>query len=99
MEKEKKVKVCSLCLKEKYYREFYAIKGNPNKRQNPCKECRKEQQRMYYKEHRESIIGYMKDYYKKNKLKMLDYNAEWRMKNHERVLEYRANRKARLNAV
>lgn len=74
------MKVCKKCLVNKPYKDFWKHSISKDWLRNICKECRKKEWSLYYKNNKEK----RKDYYKNNKEKILNKNREWHENNKDK---------------
>lgn len=74
------MKTCSKCGEQKDVTEFYS-KGTA------CKECRKEESRLYREANKKKCAASKAEYYKANRKAIIDYQHKHRTENHEAILE------------
>lgn len=81
--------ICTQCKKDKELNtdNFYFYKSKP-KHMQPCKECRKNYQVDYQREHQEIQGQRFRRWHEKNKKYINDWCKEWRINNQERAKEY-----------
>lgn len=70
------MRTCSECKQAKDCTEFYNMKSGRNGKDNYCKVCRKEKNRLYNLNNRQRLNRYQNDYYAKNKERIKERIAE-----------------------
>jgi hypothetical protein len=81
-------KTCSRCKQSKLLSEFSKKKGGKYGVRSECKECQKENNRVWYQDNREKHLDRNKTYYQINRDQKLAYNKEYREVNKENTKQY-----------
>lgn len=81
-------KVCSKCLTEKNFTEFYKNKSAKSGLKNICIDCNYEKDKKYRFENKEKIADRHKRYMAKNKKKIAEYHKIYKADNKERIAEH-----------
>lgn len=86
-------KVCRICKKKKFIKDFHIKRGTFDGRRSECKECIKIIQKKYKElpEYQEKRKKYDKERYNKNKDKILNIKKKYYKENKESILNYKKN--------
>ena len=89
------MKVCSKCKFEKEFCEFNKKSDSKDGHHPYCKECRKTEFKLYYKQKKIELLKYQKEYYINNTDKVKDREREKRKSNPEIFKKYELKRKTK----
>jgi hypothetical protein len=89
------MKKCCKCNIEKEFCEFNKKSSSKDGHHPSCKECRKIEFKLYYKQKKIELLKYQKEYYSKNTDKVKDREREKRKSNPEIFKKYELKRKTK----
>ena len=87
------MKICSKCQSNKEFCEFNKKSDSKDGHHPYCKECRKNEFKLYYEEKKTELLKYQKEYYLNNSEKVKNREKDKRKNNPEISKKYELKRK------